>query len=102
LFNVGNKVWLEGTNLKCLEGTPKLSPRQYRPFRVAAKISHVAYRLDLPETWKIHNVFYAPLLTPYQETPEHGPNFLEPPPDIIDDKPEWEVERILKQQTFSR
>jgi hypothetical protein len=42
------------------------------------------------------------LLTPYRETPEHGPNFLDPPPDIIDDEPEWEVERILKQQTFGR
>jgi hypothetical protein len=64
-LSINNKVWLEGTNLKRLEGTPKLSPRWYGPFRVAAKISHVAYQLDLPETWKIHNVFHASLLTPY-------------------------------------
>ena len=95
-------MWLEGTNLKRIEGTPKLSPRRYGPFWVAAKISHVAYQLDLPKTWKIHNVFHALLLTPYRETPEHGPNFLDLPPDIIDDKLEWEVERILKQQTFGR
>ena len=101
-FSVGNKVWLEGTNLKRIEGTPKLSPRWYRPFRVAAKISHVAYQLDLPETWKIHNVFHASLLTPYRETPEHGPNFLDPPPNIIDDEPEWEIEQILKHRTFGR
>ena len=87
-------------NLKQIEGTPKLSPRWYRPFRVAAKISHVTYHLTLPETWKIHNVFHASLLTPYKETSEHGPNFLEPPPDIIDDTPEWEVEMILKHHTF--
>jgi hypothetical protein len=36
------------------------------------------------------------------ETPKHGPNFLEPPPDIIDNTPEWEVETILKHRTFSR
>jgi len=93
---------LEGTNLKRIEGTPKLSPRRYGPFRVAAKISHVTYRLTLPETWKIHNVFHASLLTPYKETPKHGPNFLEPPPEIIDDTPEWEVETILKHRTFGR
>jgi hypothetical protein len=49
-FKVGSLVWLEGTNLKQTEGTPKLSPRWYGPFKVAAQISHIAYRLDLPET----------------------------------------------------
>ncbi len=62
----------------------------------------MAYCLDLPETWKIHNIFHALLLTPYQETPEHGPNFFQPPPDIIKDTPEWEVERVIKAQTFRR
>jgi hypothetical protein len=100
-FQIGHNVWLEGTNLKRIEGTPKLSPRRYRPFRVAAKISHVAYHLTLPVTWKIHNVFHASLLT-YKEISEHGPNFLEPPSDIIDDTPEWEVETILKHRTFGR
>jgi hypothetical protein len=48
-FQIGDNVWLEGTNLKCIEGTPNLSPRWYRPFRVAARISHVAYHLNLSE-----------------------------------------------------
>jgi hypothetical protein len=86
--------------LKWTEGTPKLSPRWYGPFKVATQISHVAYCLDLPETWKIHNVFHASLLTPYHETAEHGPNYLQPPPDIINDAPEWEVKKIIKTHTF--
>jgi hypothetical protein len=32
---------------------------------------------------------------PYKETSQHGPNFLEPPPDIVDREPKWEVEKIL-------
>jgi hypothetical protein len=36
-------------------------------FRVAAKISPVTYTLDLPPHWKIHPIFHASLLTPYQE-----------------------------------
>jgi len=99
-FEVGSLIWLEGTNLKRTEGTPKLSPRRYRPFKVAAQISHVAYQLDLPETWKIHNVFHASLLTPYHEMAKHGPNYLQPPPDIINDAPEWEIEKIIKACTF--
>ena len=42
-YQPGDKVWIEGTNLKQIEGISKLSPRWYRPFEVAAKISHVAY-----------------------------------------------------------
>ena len=95
-FAVGSKVWLEATNLKLPSNlTPKLAPRQYGPFEVVAQISKVAYKLSLPSHWKIHNVFHASLLTPYRETQQHGPNFLEPPPDVIEGEPEWEVERIL-------
>jgi len=101
-YQIGDQVQLEGTNLKWIEGTPKLSPRQYRPFRVATKISYIAYKLCLPKMWKIHNVFHASLLTPYCETPEHGPNFPQLAPDVIDNNPEWEVGRIMKQRTFRR
>jgi hypothetical protein len=33
---------------------------------------------------------------------QHGPNFIEPPPDIIEGEPEWEVEQILKSQLFGQ
>jgi len=39
---------------------------------------------------------------PYKETDQHGPNFIEPPPDILEGKPEWEVEKILKERSFGR
>ena len=41
------------------------------------------------------------LLTLYKETIEHGENFMELPPDIVDNMPEWKVETVLGQQTFS-
>jgi hypothetical protein len=94
-FQVNDRVWLEGTNLNLPYLTKKLTPRRFRPFRVVAKISDIAYRLELPPKWKIHDSFHASLLTPYKEMEKHGPNFLEPPPDIIEGEPEWEVEQIL-------
>jgi len=102
-FKIGTKVWLEGTNLRLPSNiTTKLAPRQYRPFMVAAKISNIAYKLSLPPTWKIHDVFHASLLTPYKETDQHGPNFIEPPPDIVEGEEEWEVEQIIKERTYGR
>jgi hypothetical protein len=95
-FTIGSKVWLEATNLKLPSNlTLKLAPRQYGPFEVVTQISKVAYKLLLPSHWKIYNVFHASLLTPYHETYQYGPNFLELPPNIIEGEPEWEVERIL-------
>ena len=96
------KVWLEATNLKTSHPTIKLAPRRYGPFTITEVISPVTYRLCIPEHWKIHNVFHASLLSPYVETPIHGPNFEEPPPELIDDEPEWEVEAILDSQHFGR
>jgi Chromo (CHRromatin Organisation MOdifier) domain len=94
-FQEGNQVWLENTNLKLLHPTAKLSVRCSGPFKVIKVISPVAYHLELPSHWKIFNVFHASLLTPYKEMEEHGENFPEPPPDLIEDKPEYEVEEVL-------
>ena len=99
-YKPGDKVWLEGTNLNLPYLSKKLSPRRYGPFRVVAQISQTSYKLELPSGWKIHPVFHASLITPYRETETHGPNFLEPPPDIIEGEPEWEVERIIGQRTY--
>src|SRR5712672_3795660 len=101
-FKIGNKVWLEGTNIKRPYESKKLSPKRYGPFEVVAKISHVAYQIELPETWGIHDMFHASLLTPYKETDEHGTNFLEPPPEMIEGEEEWEIEQILGKRHFGR
>ena len=101
-YQEGNKVWLEGTNLTISHPNKKFQPHRYGPFTIAKVISDVAYQLVLPPHWKIHNVFHASLLTPYHETLIHGPNHLEPPPEIIDGKPEWEVEEITGTKTFGR
>ena len=39
-------------------------------------------------------MFHATLLTPFKENNIHRPNYLNPPPDLIDGEPEYEVEAI--------
>jgi hypothetical protein len=81
--------------LKTTHPTVKLAPKQYGPFEIKKKISDVIFQLELPHQWKIHNVFHASLLTPYVETELHGPNFPEPPPEIVEGDLEFEVEQIV-------
>ena len=54
--------------------------------------------MEIPQQWKIHNVFHGNLLTPYKETELHGLNFTQPPPDLIDGEAEYKVEKILDEK----
>ncbi|MCO5560649.1 hypothetical protein L7F22_014266 [Adiantum nelumboides] len=45
---------------------PKLSMRYYGHFQIIERINEVSFRLQLPETWKIHNVFHVSLLRPFK------------------------------------
>ena len=62
-FEVGTSVWLEAMNLSTDEPSPKLVCKHHRPFKIKDKLSDLMYRLDLPPTWKIHNVFYVNVLS---------------------------------------
>ena len=94
-FKQGDLVWLESKNLKIPYESRKLAPKREGPFEIEKVLGKTVYRLKLPFQWKIHPVFHAALLTPYKETDEHGPNFIKPPPDLIDGQEEFEVENIL-------
>jgi hypothetical protein len=101
-FVAGQRVWLEGTNLKTSHPTKKFAPKCYGPFPITDVISPVVYRLTLPPSWKIHNVFHVSLLMPYKETEEHRPNFTKPPPELIEEQEEYEVEQVLASRLYGR
>jgi hypothetical protein len=65
-------------------------------------MSPVSYRLNLSPQWKIHPVFHIDLLTPYCETEVHGVNYQCPPPELVDNKEEYEVEAILDSRRTGR
>ena len=88
-WKVGDKVWLEATNLQIPYPSRKLVPKCHGPFEIAQVLSPLVYKLCLPFTWKIHNVFHATLLSPYCQTEARGPFFSRPPPDMIDAEEEY-------------
>jgi hypothetical protein len=67
-FMINDLVFLDSKNLRYDRigaGKAKLFPRRVGPFRIIGKISETAFRLDLPATWRIHNVFHSSLLARY-------------------------------------
>ena len=94
-FKKGDQVWLEGKNLKTLYESKKISPKREGPFEIQEVLGPLTYRLTLPVRWKIHPVFHAALLTPYRQTQAYGPNYPNPPPDLIEGEEEYEVEAII-------
>jgi hypothetical protein len=92
-MKVGDLVWLEGKNLH-VKGTRKLLPKRYGPFQITERIGVIAYRLRLPESMKIHDVFHIDLLLPYKETEAYGPAYTRPPLDLIEGEEEYEIESI--------
>jgi hypothetical protein len=99
-YTMGTQVWLEGKNLKLPYQVTKLVPKRYGPFKIIREVSPVAYQLELPQMWGIHDVFYTSLLSPYHKMTAHGPNFSRPPLDLIKGKAEYEVEAIQNHQHF--
>ena len=103
-YKEGDSVWLEGKNIKTLRPMQKLGDKRYGPFKILKKVGATSFKLDLPGGWrKIHPVFNEVLLSPY-----HSPQFpsqqqrLSPPPVVIGEEPEWEVESILQAKVSGR
>ena len=91
----GQKVWLSGKNITMKHPKDKLALKLHGPFVIEKKLGPITFRLKLPSTWKIHLVFHASLIIPYKETLTYGPNFEQPPPDLIEGKKEYKVKEIL-------
>ena len=92
---VGDWVWLEAKHLALPYASAKLAPKHHGPFKITREISPVAYQLELPGAWTIHDIFHSSLLMPYKETKEHGAQFQCPPPELIGNEEEYKVEQII-------
>jgi hypothetical protein len=101
-YNPGDMVWLSAKHIKTTRPTKKLDHRFLGPFKILDKLSDHAFRLDLPSTMKIHNVFHIQLLEPY--IPNTIPNRTQspPPPIEIEGEEEYEVEAILDHKLDKR
>jgi hypothetical protein len=100
-YQVGDEVMLSTKNIRLRAvGTPKLLPRYVGPFNVVKVISRTAVKLELPELWRVHDVFHVSLVKPYERSKRSQP--LPTPLRFEEGSPVFEVEKILAQRTVKR
>jgi len=94
-FQPGDKVWLLRRNIKTTRPCAKLDYKKLGPFEIEQQINPVAYKLILPEHYRIHPVFHVSLLEEYN--PSDIPGRLPEPPAPVEIEGEeyWEVEKII-------
>jgi len=104
VFNPGDKVFLDTSDIRTTRPSQKLSHRRLGPFVVEQRIGPIAYRLKLPYQMKqLHPVFNVVKLTPAPDDPITGRKTEDHPlPIVIDGEAEWEVEEILDSRWHQR
>jgi Chromo (CHRromatin Organisation MOdifier) domain len=97
-FNVDDLVLLSTKNLRLKTEKPrKLWPRFVGPYKIVARIGPVAYKLQMPNSVKIHNVFHVSMLHKFRSDGRYTP----PTPIVVDGHEEYVVESILAHRTSS-
>ena len=99
-LKVGDHVWLENKNIHLNQPSKKLDNKRYGLFKILKDIGSGAFELELPEGWMIHNIFNEDLLTQCVEPKFQGQRKEPaPPPVIINEEEEYEVEEVRKHRT---
>ena len=94
-----HKVWLSSKNIPIATiGTRELYPLWLGPFPVRQKVGAVAYQLEIPPHYRLHNTFHVSLLKPAYDNHAGTPP---PPPMLVEGEDEFEIETILQHRPTS-
>jgi len=97
VFQPGDRVYLDASDIKMTRPSPKLSHRRLGPFEIERQVGPLAYRLKLPHRLRqLHPVFNVVKLSTALDNliPGRKPR-APPPPIVVDGEPEWEVLEVL-------
>jgi hypothetical protein len=94
ILKKGDKVYLLKRNIRTKRPSAKLDHIRIGPFKILERIGRVNYKLELPETMRIHPVFHVMLLEKAPDSAQLGQERIE----VETDTDEYEVEDILDHQ----
>ena len=67
-YSVGDLVMLNGQNIRTRRAAKKLDAKLFGPFKVVRLVGQggQSVELELPQHWRVHNVFHTSLIEPYR------------------------------------
>jgi hypothetical protein len=86
-LGIGSLVLLDASGINTARPSKKLDDRRYGPFKVLQKVSLQSYRLELPVSWKIHDVFHISKLVPFVEPQFPSQKVIPRIPEVPDETP---------------
>src|SRR5258706_3576190 len=99
-FTVGDKVWLESYNLSTDAPSKKLAAKRLGPYTILENIGPASHRLDIPITWRVHNVFHASLLSRTKEDTITGRIPEAQPVVKILERELWVIDQFVNSRWF--
>ncbi len=100
-YETGSKVFLNGRNIVIARPSKKLDDKMLGPFTNLDPVGS-SYKLKLPETMRVHDVFHPGLLRPAADDPLPGQKNEPPGPIVVNDEDEWEIDDILDSRRYRR
>ncbi len=94
-FTVGDQVWLLRRHIATNRPCPKLDNRRLGPFQISQQINDVAFRLPLPSSFHIHDVFHVSLLEPFHPNTIPGRLLPPSPPITVQGEDFFRVREVL-------
>jgi len=101
--NRRDRVMLDSSDISFAQGSKKLQAKWLGPFTVTKVVSRVSYQIDLPDRWRIHDVFHIEKLKRAVETNRFSTREQQinrPEPEAqIDGEDAYEVECVVDKRT---
>ena len=70
-YKPGDKVYINVEHLPSVQQSQKLEKKFFSPYKIMEKVGQSAYRIKIPVSWRVYNIFNESLLKPY-----HAPHYV--------------------------